>query len=101
MPLPNPPFHAYQRLERELSSWEELRHKNVLPFYGMYIFRTLHQRGSHGSRFYRDSHRYRTTPLHGEWVITRERTRGRFKFFRYHRGRKTETYLTTSDGTLE
>jgi len=28
--------------------WEELRHQNILPFYGMYISRALPWKGSHG-----------------------------------------------------
>lgn len=34
--------------ERELPSWAELQHKNILPFYGTRISRTLPPNSPHG-----------------------------------------------------
>ena len=33
---------------RELPSWAELRHQNLLPFHGVYFFRSLVLKASHG-----------------------------------------------------
>ena len=39
-PLPHA-LVAHQELMSELLRWAELRHPNVLPFYGMYSFYTV------------------------------------------------------------
>ena len=41
-------FHGYQRLEKEQPRWAQLPHQNILPIYGVYIFRTLPLKCSHG-----------------------------------------------------
>ena len=40
-------FPGHKILERELPSWTALRHENILPFYGVFFFRTLPQKDPH------------------------------------------------------
>ena len=61
IPVSLPPIHVvsfrgYQVLDRELSRWAGLRHRNVLPFYGAYTSQTPSKNGSRGLWLHRCSH---------------------------------------------
>lgn len=96
--LAHPSFPGQKRLKGELPTWAELHHANILPLYGVHISRTLAPKCS--PWLCRDSHGSRSPSLYGEWAITRGKTRCRFKFPRYHLGRKTDIYFATSKKTL-
>ena len=70
--LPPHALPAYQELEREFLRWTEIRHPNLLPFYGVYVSQTVAPKVFNVRR---DSYGYRNTPLHGERTLSRGKIR--------------------------